>query len=147
MCWAQGDSLGSSGGPAGLLTLIAPLDFEALRAYYLSVEGSRGKQSLSDVTTVIVNVTDVNDNSPVFEDGGYSVEVMEDLPPGAAVMKVGARTPSAAVTSSSCGRCAARKEEELLLSLPGAEGAAPPLQEPCAARARLEKRCFELGLK
>lgn len=101
VCWTHGDSLGSSGGPAGLLTLIAPLDYEASRAHYLSVEGSRGKPSLSDVTTVIVNVTDVNDNSPVFEDGGYSVEVMEDLPPGAPVTKVGARTSPAAVASSS----------------------------------------------
>lgn len=91
MFWTEGNSLGSSADPAGLLTLIAPLDFEDSRAYYLSVEGSRDKQSLSDITTVIINVTDINDNSPVFEGGGYSVEVMEDLSPGALVMKVGAQ--------------------------------------------------------
>ncbi|KAF3694240.1 Protocadherin Fat 2 FAT tumor suppressor -like protein 2 Precursor [Channa argus] len=72
----------------GLLTLIAPLDFEVFREYYLSVEGSRGKPSLSDITTVIINVTDVNDNAPVFKQGDYRAEVSEDLVPGSLVMKV-----------------------------------------------------------
>ncbi|XP_044219548.1 protocadherin Fat 2 isoform X3 [Thunnus albacares] len=72
----------------GCLTLIAPLDFEVSREHYLSVEGSRGKSSLSDITTVIVNVTDVNDNAPVFGRGDYSAEISEDLTPGGLVMKV-----------------------------------------------------------
>ena len=75
--------------PAGLLTLNAPLDFEVTREYYLSVEGSRGKSSLSDITTVIINVTDLNDNAPVFQRGDNSAEVPEDLNPGSLVMKVG----------------------------------------------------------
>nr|XP_020449665.1 protocadherin Fat 2 [Monopterus albus] len=72
----------------GLLNLIAPLDFEVSREYYLSVEGSRGKSSLSDITTVIINVTDVNDNTPVFGRGDYSADISEDLMPGSLVMKV-----------------------------------------------------------
>ncbi|XP_051276649.1 protocadherin Fat 2 [Dicentrarchus labrax] len=72
----------------GLLTLIAPLDFEVSREHYLSVEGNRGKSSLSDITTVIINVTDVNDNAPVFGRGDYSTEISEDLTPGGLVMKV-----------------------------------------------------------
>ncbi|KAM9376180.1 LOW QUALITY PROTEIN: protocadherin Fat 2 [Pholidichthys leucotaenia] len=72
----------------GLLTLIAPLDFEISREYYLSVEGSRGKSSLSDITTVIINVTDVNDNAPVFGRGDYSTEISEDLTPGSLVMRI-----------------------------------------------------------
>ncbi|XP_074530998.1 protocadherin Fat 2 isoform X2 [Halichoeres trimaculatus] len=72
----------------GLLTLIAPLDFEVAREHYLSVEGSRGKSSLSDITTVIINVTDVNDNAPVFGRSDYSAEISEDLTPGGLVMKV-----------------------------------------------------------
>uniref|UniRef100_A0A669EL52 FAT atypical cadherin 2 n=1 Tax=Oreochromis niloticus TaxID=8128 RepID=A0A669EL52_ORENI len=66
----------------GLVTLVAPLDFEVSREYYLSVEGSRGKSPLSDITTVIINVTDVNDNPPVFGRSDYSAEVSEDLTPG-----------------------------------------------------------------
>ncbi|XP_054886595.1 protocadherin Fat 2-like [Poeciliopsis prolifica] len=72
----------------GLLTLMAPLDFEVSREYYLSVEGSRGKSSLSDITMVIINVTDMNDNAPVFRQGDYSAEILEDLTPGSLVMKV-----------------------------------------------------------
>ncbi|XP_031602153.2 protocadherin Fat 2 [Oreochromis aureus] len=72
----------------GLVTLVAPLDFEVSREYYLSVEGSRGKSPLSDITTVIINVTDMNDNPPVFGRSDYSAEVSEDLTPGRLVMKV-----------------------------------------------------------
>lgn len=75
----------------GLLTLIAPLDFEVSREFYLSVEGSRGKSSLNDITTVIINVTDVNDNTPVFGRSDYSAEIPEDLTPGGLVMKVRAK--------------------------------------------------------
>lgn len=78
----------STCGSTGLLTLVAPLDFEVCREYYLSVEGSRGKSSLSDITMVVINVTDINDNTPVFGEGVYSVEVTEDLTPGALVIKV-----------------------------------------------------------
>lgn len=67
---------------------MARLDFEVSREYYLSVEGSRGKPSLSDITTVIINVTDVNDNAPVFRQGVYSTEILEDLTPGSLVMTV-----------------------------------------------------------
>lgn len=67
---------------------MAALDFEVAREYYLSVEGSRGKSSLSDITMVIINVTDMNDNAPVFRQGDYSAEVLEDLTPGSLVMKV-----------------------------------------------------------
>ena len=73
---------------SGVLTLIAPLDFELAREYYLSVEGSRGKPSLSDIATVIINVTDVNDNAPAFGRGDYSAGISEDLTPGGLVMKV-----------------------------------------------------------
>lgn len=80
---------------AGLLTLIAPLDFEVSQQYYLSVEGSRGKSSLSDITTVIINVTDLNDNAPLFGHGDYSAAISEDLTPGSLVMKVRAQRDTA----------------------------------------------------
>uniref|UniRef100_A0A3P9L529 FAT atypical cadherin 2 n=1 Tax=Oryzias latipes TaxID=8090 RepID=A0A3P9L529_ORYLA len=72
----------------GLLTLMAPLDFEVSREYFLSVEGSRGKSPLKDITTIIINVTDVNDNAPVFRQSDRSVDISEDLTPGSLVMKV-----------------------------------------------------------
>ncbi|KAM3866939.1 protocadherin Fat 2 [Diretmus argenteus] len=83
----------------GLLTLVEPLDFEVCREYYLSVEGNRGKSSLGDVTMVIVNVTDVNDNAPVFGRGDYSTEVSEALTPGSLVMQITASDEDGPVNS------------------------------------------------
>ena len=65
-----------------------PLDFERCHEYYLSVEGTRAKSSLTDMTMVVINITDVNDNAPVFDKGDYNVEIAEDLIPGSLVMKV-----------------------------------------------------------
>lgn len=72
---------------AGVLWVNAPLDFELRREYYLSVEGARGK-GLADIAMVIVNITDINDNPPVFSRGDYSAEIAEDLQPGDTVIQV-----------------------------------------------------------
>ncbi|CAN9515218.1 unnamed protein product [Ophioblennius macclurei] len=77
----------------GLLTLVKPLDYEVSRHYFLSVEGSRGRSSVSDVTTVTINVTDVNDNAPTFDRGVYGAQIPEDLTPGSPVLKVTASDP------------------------------------------------------
>lgn len=73
---------------AGVLWVNAPLDFELRREYYLSVEGARGKASLSDIAMVVINITDINDNPPIFSRGDYSAEIAEDLLPGDTVMQV-----------------------------------------------------------
>ncbi|KAL2077818.1 hypothetical protein ACEWY4_027322 [Coilia grayii] len=72
----------------GILWVSESLDFEMSREYYLSVEGSRAGSSLSDVTMVIINITDVNDNAPVFGRADYATEVSEDIMPGHLVMQV-----------------------------------------------------------
>nr|XP_046152091.1 protocadherin Fat 2-like [Oncorhynchus gorbuscha] len=72
----------------GVLAVNGSLDFERCREYYLSLEGTRGKSTLSDITMVIINITDVNDNTPVFGQGDYSADVSEDLSPGDVVMQV-----------------------------------------------------------
>ncbi|CDQ99633.1 unnamed protein product, partial [Oncorhynchus mykiss] len=73
---------------SGVLAVNGSLDFERCREYYLSLEGTRGKSTLSDITMVIINITDVNDNTPVFGQGDYSADVSEDLSPGDVVMQV-----------------------------------------------------------
>ncbi|XP_051716060.1 protocadherin Fat 2 [Ctenopharyngodon idella] len=72
----------------GLLSLNAALDFELCREYYLSVEGARGKPLLSDIATVIINITDVNDNPPVFNRSSYRTVIAEDISPGDMVLQV-----------------------------------------------------------
>ncbi|KAM6977875.1 protocadherin Fat 2 [Aplochiton taeniatus] len=83
----------------GVLTVSGPLDYELCHEYILSVEGTRGKSSLSDVATVIINVTDVNDNPPVFGQGDYSAVIAEDLTPGSLVMQVTASDRDGPVNS------------------------------------------------
>uniref|UniRef100_A0A8C7FUQ2 FAT atypical cadherin 2 n=1 Tax=Oncorhynchus kisutch TaxID=8019 RepID=A0A8C7FUQ2_ONCKI len=72
----------------GVLAVNGSLDFERCREYYLSLEGTRGKSTLSDITMVIINITDVNDNTPMFGQGDYSADASEDLSPGDVVMQV-----------------------------------------------------------
>uniref|UniRef100_A0A4W5KGH0 FAT atypical cadherin 2 n=1 Tax=Hucho hucho TaxID=62062 RepID=A0A4W5KGH0_9TELE len=72
----------------GVLAVNGSLDFELCREYYLSLEGTRGKSTLSDITMVIINITDVNDNTPVFGQRDYRADVSEDLSPGDVVMQV-----------------------------------------------------------
>ncbi|RXM96182.1 Protocadherin Fat 1 [Acipenser ruthenus] len=75
----------------GLLSVNGTLDFEQCNEYYLSVEGVRGgSSSLSDITMVIINITDINDNLPRFSHAVYSTEVAEDISLGSAVIVVSA---------------------------------------------------------
>lgn len=70
------------------LVIDAPLDYEVSPIHYLTLETSNGRFSIGNTLMLVINVTDVNDNAPVFGQGGYSAEIMEDLTPGALVMKV-----------------------------------------------------------
>lgn len=72
--------------------MIAPLDYEASREFSLTVEATDGETpSLSDRAVVSINVTDVNDNSPVFSQTVYAAVVSEDIEPGKAVLTVSLR--------------------------------------------------------
>ncbi|CAK6442579.1 unnamed protein product [Pipistrellus nathusii] len=63
----------------GAIFIIENLDYESSHEYYLTVEATDGgTPSLSDVATVNVNVTDINDNSPVFSQDTYTAVVSED---------------------------------------------------------------------
>lgn len=64
---------------AGAIFIIENLDYESSHEYYLTVEATDGgTPSLSDVATVSINVTDVNDNSPVFSQDTYTAVISED---------------------------------------------------------------------
>lgn len=67
------------------------LDYESCRKFYLVVEArDGGTPTLSAVTTVGINLTDVNDNPPEFSQDVYSAVISEDALVGDSVILVGA---------------------------------------------------------
>lgn len=76
---------------SGLIVVNKPLDRESHSVYTILVRASdRGEKqvSLSSTATVLVEVTDVNDNIPEFTPDVYSVRIREDLPVGSVVTVV-----------------------------------------------------------
>lgn len=75
----------------GTLFIIESLDYESSHEYYLTVEATDGgTPSLSDVATVNINVTDINDNAPVFSQATYTAVISEDAMLGQGVISVNA---------------------------------------------------------
>ncbi|XP_078601386.1 protocadherin Fat 1-like isoform X2 [Branchiostoma floridae x Branchiostoma japonicum] len=77
------------GSYSGKITIVNTLDYEASQGYYLTVKASDGGMpTLSDITTVSINVTDVNDNAPEFSMPMYSASISEDAHTGDSVIQV-----------------------------------------------------------
>uniref|UniRef100_A0A672KD99 Protocadherin Fat 3-like n=1 Tax=Sinocyclocheilus grahami TaxID=75366 RepID=A0A672KD99_SINGR len=73
----------------GAISVSRPLDFEYCKDYFLTVEATDGgTQPLSAVTMVNINLTDVNDNAPMFSRDAYSLSISEDANIGDTVVKV-----------------------------------------------------------
>ncbi|XP_017287650.1 protocadherin Fat 3a isoform X2 [Kryptolebias marmoratus] len=73
----------------GAILVAQPLDYETCRDYFLTVEASDGgTPTLSAVTTVNINLTDVNDNMPVFSHDLYTSVLSEDATVGEFVVKL-----------------------------------------------------------
>uniref|UniRef100_A0A8C5P6Y2 FAT atypical cadherin 1 n=1 Tax=Leptobrachium leishanense TaxID=445787 RepID=A0A8C5P6Y2_9ANUR len=73
----------------GAIFIIEGLDYETSPEYYLTVEATDGgTPPLSDVATVNINVTDVNDNSPLFTQTTYTAVVTEDAASGQPIIMV-----------------------------------------------------------
>lgn len=63
---------------SGIVTLAKPLDREIRALYNLTVQAvDQGTPQLSSVTNLIVNVQDINDNPPEFENKYYFATVPE----------------------------------------------------------------------
>ncbi|XP_011499950.1 PREDICTED: cadherin-23 [Ceratosolen solmsi marchali] len=81
---------------SGIVTPLAPMDFEALgradafvRSLRLTVRATDlGLPSLNSDVPLIVYFKDVNDNAPEFERSLYRKNVPEDLPGGTSVLQV-----------------------------------------------------------
>ncbi|XP_069487651.1 protocadherin Fat 1 isoform X1 [Ambystoma mexicanum] len=73
----------------GALFILECLDYENSHEYYLTIEATDGgTPPLSDVATVSINVTDVNDNTPVFSQATYTAVISEDAILGQGVISV-----------------------------------------------------------
>lgn len=69
--------------------MIEPLDYEVSHEYYITIEATDGgSPPLSDMATVNINLTDVNDNRPAFSQDVYTAVVSEDTELGKSVMAV-----------------------------------------------------------
>ncbi|XP_067441162.1 protocadherin-23 [Thunnus thynnus] len=75
----------------GLLFLSAPLDYETQRSHRLTVRVvDHGLPVLSSTQTLTVEVGDVNDQLPVFDQDIYNASVAENRDPGEPVTRVSA---------------------------------------------------------
>ncbi|XP_068174232.1 protocadherin Fat 3-like [Antennarius striatus] len=73
----------------GAIVVAHSLDYETCRDYFLTVEArDGGTPPLSAITTVNINLTDVNDNAPMFNFDVYTAVVSEDAPVGESVGQV-----------------------------------------------------------
>ncbi|XP_074012175.1 protocadherin gamma-B5-like [Numenius arquata] len=85
----------SSGGSYKVVTASA-LDREEASEHRVTVVArDRGSPSLWSRASLVLEVSDVNDNAPVFEEAAYSAYVAENNAAGAAVVRVQARDADA----------------------------------------------------
>ncbi|XP_064886341.1 protocadherin gamma-B5 isoform X4 [Columba livia] len=78
----------SSGGSYKVVTASA-LDREQAAEHRVTVVArDRGRPSLSSSAALVLEVSDVNDNAPVFEEAAYSAYVAENNAAGAPVLRV-----------------------------------------------------------
>uniref|UniRef100_A0A8D0E043 Cadherin domain-containing protein n=1 Tax=Salvator merianae TaxID=96440 RepID=A0A8D0E043_SALMN len=96
-CYMQGHLpfkiLSSSNNYYKLLT-DGPLDREKTPEYNITVTATdKGTPSLSTHKTISLQISDVNDNPPAFEESAYSVFVPENNPSGASIFTIKASDP------------------------------------------------------
>uniref|UniRef100_T1J1P1 Uncharacterized protein n=1 Tax=Strigamia maritima TaxID=126957 RepID=T1J1P1_STRMM len=71
----------------GHISVQSPLDRETIASYKIEIQSQDdGVPNLSDTVIVNIEVTDANDNPPVFSLTNYSAAVQEDKPPGYVVL-------------------------------------------------------------
>ncbi|XP_015235244.1 PREDICTED: protocadherin Fat 3-like [Cyprinodon variegatus] len=65
------------------------LDFEVCKDYYITVEAwDNGNPPLSTATMIVIELMDVNDNAPMFDQDIYNVLISEDASIGQTVTRV-----------------------------------------------------------
>lgn len=73
----------------GSISVADDLDFEVCKDYYITVEAwDSGNPPLSTATMVVIELMDVNDNAPTFDQEVYNVLISEDASVGQTVTRV-----------------------------------------------------------
>ncbi|XP_072558076.1 protocadherin gamma-A11-like isoform X45 [Paramormyrops kingsleyae] len=76
------------------LVTTSELDREVVTDYNITITATdEGSPPLSSSKTIQLSVSDVNDNSPVFDKQSYSAQVTENNKPGSSISSVTARDP------------------------------------------------------
>uniref|UniRef100_A0A3B4YKK3 FAT atypical cadherin 3 n=1 Tax=Seriola lalandi dorsalis TaxID=1841481 RepID=A0A3B4YKK3_SERLL len=87
----------------GLIRLVKPLDYEQVSNFRFKVAATTRRDLIEAVSTVDVEILDVNDNKPVFETNTYVATVMEGMPVGTRVVQVRALDPDWGSNGQVCG--------------------------------------------
>ncbi|XP_071426662.1 protocadherin gamma-B5-like, partial [Pithys albifrons albifrons] len=125
----------SSGGSYKVVTASA-LDREQVAEHRVTVVArDRGSPALSSSTELVLEVSDVNDNAPVFEEAAYSAYVPENNAAGALVLRVSARDLDAGTNG--------RVSYWLAGGSAGAAGAAPLVSVEARSGAVYAQRSFD----
>ncbi|NXJ86451.1 PCDG9 protein, partial [Trogon melanurus] len=78
------------------LIITSALDREKVSSYNITIIArDRGSPALSSRAALVLEISDVNDNAPVFEEAAYSAYVAENNAAGAPVVRVQARDADA----------------------------------------------------
>ncbi|XP_075571776.1 protocadherin gamma-B5-like [Pelecanus crispus] len=125
----------SSGGSYKVVTASA-LDREQAPEHRVTVVArDRGIPALSSRAALVLEVSDVNDNAPVFEEAAYSAYVAENNAAGAPVLRVRARDADAGANG--------RVSYWLAGGSAGAAGAAPYVSVEARSGAVYAQRSFD----
>ncbi|CAG9865104.1 unnamed protein product [Phyllotreta striolata] len=73
----------------GDVSLVKPLDYETIRNYRLVIRAQDGgSPARSNTTQLLINVKDINDNTPRFYTSLFQESVLENVPVGYSIVKV-----------------------------------------------------------
>lgn len=73
----------------GAVTILQPLDYDTIEAYHLNITAQDlGFKPRKATALLAITLTDINDNSPVFNQSFYDAYLSENQPPGSLVYQV-----------------------------------------------------------
>lgn len=74
---------------SGAVTILQPLDYDTIQEYHLNITAEDlGFKSHSTTAMLTITLTDINDNSPMFNQSIYEAYISENLPPNSFVYQV-----------------------------------------------------------